>query len=208
MQMFAAAALLVLVSCGGPAVPVEESPSTGVDPVWRSVDVSALDEIGGAQLAKAAGARKEMAETLMAELKGELEAGGPGSAITVCRDMAPMVAEYVADEHEVRIGRTSHRLRTPGHNAPAWAISTVDAQVAAEQVFLGPAGELGVLTPISVAKPCLACHGNPEAISVEVAAALSENYPEDRATGFAEGDLRGWFWVEVPPAVSTDPQAL
>ena len=23
--------------------------------------------------------------------------------------------------------------------------------------------------------------------------------PEDEAVGFAEGDLRGWFWVEVPP---------
>jgi hypothetical protein len=28
--------------------------------------------------------------------------------------------------------------------------------------------------------------------------ALAARYPDDRATGFAPGDLRGWFWVEVP----------
>jgi hypothetical protein len=28
--------------------------------------------------------------------------------------------------------------------------------------------------------------------------ALAEHYPEDQATGFQEGDLRGWFCIEVP----------
>ncbi len=27
---------------------------------------------------------------------------------------------------------------------------------------------------------------------------LASGYPRDEATGFAEGDLRGWFWIEVP----------
>jgi hypothetical protein len=27
---------------------------------------------------------------------------------------------------------------------------------------------------------------------------LAERYPADRATGFKVGDIRGWFWVEVP----------
>ena len=32
--------------------------------------------------------------------------------------------------------------------------------------------------------------------------ALAASYPADRATGFREGDLRGWFWIEVPAAGS------
>jgi len=27
---------------------------------------------------------------------------------------------------------------------------------------------------------------------------LSTHYPDDAATGYQAGDLRGWFWVEVP----------
>lgn len=31
-----------------------------------------------------------------------------------------------------------------------------------------------------------------------VRAALMDRYPVDRAIGFTEGEIRGWFWVEVP----------
>ena len=43
------------------------------------------------------------------------------------------------------------------------------------------------------------CRGSAGEIDEEVLAALAENYPDDQATGFIEGDLRGWFWVEAPP---------
>ena len=32
-----------------------------------------------------------------------------------------------------------------------------------------------------------------------VKVALDEQYPDDQATGFNVGELRGWFWVEFPP---------
>ena len=39
-----------------------------------------------------------------------------------------------------------------------------------------------------------------EACQPDVASRISELYPEDRATGFEAGDLRGIFWVEFPAA--------
>ncbi|MGM0774574.1 MAG: c-type heme family protein, partial [Pseudomonadota bacterium] len=39
----------------------------------------------------------------------------------------------------------------------------------------------------------LGCHG--KSIDPEVKAKLDELYPEDQATGFSEGDLRGAFVV-------------
>jgi len=30
-----------------------------------------------------------------------------------------------------------------------------------------------------------------------VKAELAERYPADRAVGFTEGELRGWFWLEL-----------
>ena len=41
---------------------------------------------------------------------------------------------------------------------------------------------------------CLTCHG--AALSPDVEAALAESYPEDHATGYSAGDLRGAFVVE------------
>ncbi len=32
----------------------------------------------------------------------------------------------------------------------------------------------------------------------EVKASIVSNYPNDTAAGFAEGDHRGYFWIEFP----------
>jgi hypothetical protein len=57
---------------------------------------------------------------------------------------------------------------------------------------------LGALLPIHLKEQCVTCHGPAESIADDVREKLLELYPHDRAVGFKEGDLRGWFWVEVP----------
>ena len=57
-----------------------------------------------------------------------------------------------------------------------------------------------MLLPIRLQPQCTMCHGPAAAIADEVRAEIAASYPDDRATGFATGDLRGWFWVEVRPA--------
>jgi hypothetical protein len=48
-----------------------------------------------------------------------------------------------------------------------------------------------------VASPCLACHGDPEAIDPQVKRLLAERYPDDTAVGYKPGDLRGAVSVSV-----------
>ena len=140
---------------------------------------------------------------LAAETLGELEAalaesGGSGG-ILVCREKAPQIASHVSSEFGIEIGRTSHRLRNPDNLPPDWARPYVADRVA-EPVFLaGPDGELGALLPIRLKSECQMCHGPVESIDEEVLAAINEIYPDDRAVGFTEGDLRGWFWAVAPP---------
>ena len=55
---------------------------------------------------------------------------------------------------------------------------------------------MGYAEPIIVQPMCLACHG--ESLAPEIAAKISEAYPDDQATGFKVGDFRGVFWVEFP----------
>ncbi len=45
-------------------------------------------------------------------------------------------------------------------------------------------------------KPCLACHG--KALAPQVRARLDALYPEDRATGYEAGEIRGAFTLSRP----------
>jgi hypothetical protein len=56
--------------------------------------------------------------------------------------------------------------------------------------------KLAVFTPIHLASKCMTCHGPREQIPSSVKKELDKRYPQDKATGFHSGDLRGWFWVE------------
>lgn len=141
-------------------------------------------------------------ERLQARLAAALAAGGPPAAVRVCRDEAPAIAARVSRELGVSVGRTSTRLRNPANAPPAWAAAAVQASrgkrlaEVADAVFdLG--GSVGFLRPIAVAKPCLGCHGSPASLAPEVRGALEKAYPSDRATGYAAGDLRGFFWAEA-----------
>ena len=55
---------------------------------------------------------------------------------------------------------------------------------------------MGYVEPIVMQPMCLTCHG--ESLAPEIAARISEVYPDDQATGFKVGDFRGVFWVEFP----------
>lgn len=140
---------------------------------------------------------------LLARLQEELRSGGPAAAVGVCRDEAPAIAARVAAEHGVELGRTSHRLRNPVNAPREWARATVEAgagksaaDVDVVQIDLGE--RIGFLRPIPTAEACLQCHGPADRLAADVRERIATAYPEDRATGFAAGELRGWMWAEVP----------
>ncbi len=125
---------------------------------------------------------------------------GAAGALSVCKEQAPMIALSVAREKGVMIGRTSDKLRNPSNAAPAWAAALIADKPAEPRIVSNADGSLGVTLPIKIASTCLACHGAPQTLDTKVRDSLASLYPKDQATGYNEGDLRGWFWVEVPPA--------
>lgn len=140
---------------------------------------------------------------LGARLKSELERGGPVLAVAVCRDSAQIMTADVAEQWGIQVGRTSHRLRNPGNAPRPWAaayVAAVDSGARASQVksiLVDLDDRVGVLQPIPTAALCVQCHGAPDSLSIDMKRILAESYPQDRATGFAEGDLRGFFWAEA-----------
>jgi hypothetical protein len=140
---------------------------------------------------------------LLSELHRRLDDVSPAEALDACH-LAAIPVEQRAGRYEgVAVGRTSARLRNPANTPPPWASPIVEryadqprANVDGFVVDLGD--RVGVLRPIREQPICASCHGPEQILSPGVSARLAKRYPEDRAVGFHDGDIRGWFWVEVP----------
>lgn len=139
--------------------------------------------------------KKDLKEALMNGL-----AQSPANAIDVCKLRAPEIVDELSHEG-VRLGRTSERLRNPANTSPEWVLPILEeymskgSEQAPKSVALDN-NHAGYVEPIIVQPLCIACHG--ESVSPEVSAQISQAYPNDQATGYQVGDLRGVFWVEFP----------
>jgi len=139
-------------------------------------------------------------KALMQALQGGLQSG-PVDAVETCQLEAPAVAA-AHSKQGVRVGRTSHRLRNPANASPGWVEPILerylaDAAARSPQSVDLEGGRRGYVEPITMQPLCLTCHGS--ALAPDVAAKIATLYPDDRATGFEVGDLRGVFWIELPP---------
>jgi hypothetical protein len=152
---------------------------------------------------------------LKAELTKAIAEGGPMAAINVCYLRAPEIAAQLSQASGARVGRTALRVRNPS-NAPDDLERTVLEQFAADlgsgpidrpleavfEIRRGDAVERRYMRAIPTDALCLTCHG--KTIAPDLAAAIARDYPQDQATGFEQGQLRGAFSV-VWPAPSLPP---
>ena len=144
-----------------------------------------------------------MHDALRRELTAALDQGGPAFAINSCHVDVTGVIQRIARGEGVTAGRTSDRLRNPTNIPATWAAPLVSANagrrardVEGYAVDLGAA--VGVLRPIVEQPMCASCHGPADKLDPAVRKVLAERYPADKGLGFTEGEIRGWFWVEVP----------
>lgn len=150
---------------------------------------------------------RSMVKTFGGSLKEALQAaikeGGLTNGIGVCNTIAPEIAADNSNE-EWTISRTSLKVRNPDNAPTQWQEMQLHA-MEKQPVKNGKPVEVWqvseasgqpafqYMSAIPTQKLCLGCHG--KSIDPDVKARLSELYPEDQATGFSEGDLRGAFVV-------------
>ena len=136
---------------------------------------------------------KKLSERLMEVMSTQ----GPVAAIDVCQREAPQLAIEASKSSGVKIGRTGVRLRNPSNIPPSWAVTMIENKTEVPTFVMLDNGHAAGLLPIKLQAQCLMCHGPKDQIAPEVNDKLSELYPDDEAVGFQEGELRGWFWVEL-----------
>lgn len=155
---------------------------------------------------KAAGS---LAQTLGGELKQAMTAGGPEAAIAVCKDKAPKIAAEISQKTGMQVTRVSPKNRHPNAVPDAWeaqAQADLEKRLAAGekpetldtwQVVDTPKGKVfRYAKGLPVGAVCLNCHG--ETITDGVKAKLATEYPNDKATGYKAGMLRGLISIKRP----------
>jgi len=148
---------------------------------------------------------KELVSRLGAALKQALTESGPEGAISVCRDTAPMLANSLSRRTGWKVGRVSLQVRNPLIGQPdAWEQKVLQrfdyeatgganaAKLTVAEIVTEPEADYFRYMKALPVKPlCLTCHGSERTIPASVQARLAQEYPNDAATGYFAGQIRG-----------------
>ncbi len=151
---------------------------------------------------------RENASEFMGQLKSvlikQIKSEGTLSAVAVCSDTAQVLTNDFGLKKGVYIKRVSFKNRNQ-NNVP----DKFEKKVLKQFEQLESKGKLTPNTdhfeiikendhhylrymkPIKISAACLNCHGNEEKISTEVKELIAKRYPDDKAVGYKNGDLRG-----------------
>ncbi len=148
---------------------------------------------------------------LLNVLSEEIAKGGPENAIAVCREKAPKMAAAASAETGWAIRRVSLKNRNPKAVPDAWeraVLEDFDKRAAAgekpatlekgELVQDGDKNVYRYMKALPTQELCLSCHGTADRIAPAVKTRLMELYPDDKATGYGLGEIRGAITLKRP----------
>ncbi|HPX88721.1 MAG TPA: DUF3365 domain-containing protein [Methylophilaceae bacterium] len=163
------------------------------------------DEVATAKyLQESRNTAMEFRKKLMGVQKAQLESVGAENAIPVCKVVAPgLAAEYSKDGQQLK--RVSLKARNKVQGTPhAWEKEVLEGfdnaqrdgkpadNMEASTVSKDADGRwFRYMKAIPTQAQCLQCHGKPADISAGMKAKLAAEYPQDLATGYSIGEIRG-----------------
>ncbi|WMN12310.1 DUF3365 domain-containing protein [Marivirga salinae] len=146
---------------------------------------------------------QKVGAVFMGKISEKYTEGGYEAAAKFCSMNAYPLTDSLAKEYKVFLKRVSKQYRNP-ENAPSdlerqvleayeYSIEHGD-EIGANVQFIRPGDTILYNKPIRIpSELCLNCHGSPSQISEEVKTILKAEYPNDKATGYKVGDLRGMW---------------
>ena len=139
---------------------------------------------------------------LLRELTAAMKAGGPPNAVAYCNSRAQLIMDSVSEAEGVWVRRTTDRTRNlrdeQMNEREIEAFSRLRSALQEGGKPITMVDDEGMTIeyyrPILIKEPCLACHGTPgETIADETMEVIKDAYPNDQATGYKVGDLRGMW---------------
>jgi hypothetical protein len=156
-------------------------------------------------LAEARQATQQLLQQIGGELRREYELSGSIRSVVVCKYTAPEVSSNISRKYGAEVKRVSLRVRNPSLGTPdAWeqkVLMEFDRRLArgekADQIDFAetvkePMGSyFRYMRAIPTGELCLNCHGTKDTLTAATQSQLAAEYPHDRATGYAMGQVRG-----------------
>jgi len=186
-------------------------------PVVQDEAAANADTETDENLTQAKSAIETFANALQVELVSAMQENGPVNALGVCHTRAQPVAREVSEEHGMQLSRVSLKNRNPANAPNDWQTHVLQeferrkatGEPIADLSYLevvgqGNARQFRYMKAIPIRAVCLTCHGTD--MAPDVKARLLELYPDDKATGYEYGDIRGAFVVVKDIVPSTDQE--
>lgn len=145
----------------------------------------------------------QMAQTTKAELgknlMGQIQKNGVIAALDFCNIQAIPLTDSMSVEYKAQIRRVSDKPRNQKNQANAVELTYIQKfknQIAANEeptpIVTTMGKKVEFYYPIITNSMCLKCHGTPEKeIEKLTLAKILEHYPNDKATGYVENEVRG-----------------
>lgn len=145
-------------------------------------------------------------DTLRISLQKAIAEKGFDGAVPFCNLQAlTLTNTYKSDD--VLIKRVSLKFRNPGNAPDSLEREVLNKLVAVQQpqIIRVSKNEVHYFKPIIMQAMCLSCHGDPKKdIQPKVKEEINRLYPDDKAIGYKEGELRGsWHLIFLSKNQST-----
>lgn len=174
-------------------------------------DAVTVADDAGALIAETKKTALTIPPKLLKMVQEEIDKGSYDGAIAACNDKAPKMAAAASQNTGWAIRRVSLKNRNPKAVPDAWkraVLEDFDRRRAAgenpvmlekaEIVAEGAKRTLRYMKALPTQGLCLNCHGTEDKLKPEVKARLAELYPQDKATGYTEGQIRGALTIKRP----------
>ena len=150
---------------------------------------------------------KELGTKLKRKLVNTIQSSGPDSAIAVCNLEAIKISEDISNRNNLEVGRTSLKIRNLANTPDVWETkqlewfssqqtSGIDIKTLEKSEIVKEKGKkiFRYMKAIPMQEPCMLCHG--EVISAGLKEKINDLYPQDQATGYKPGQIRGAFTIK------------
>ncbi len=137
---------------------------------------------------------------LLANVMQAMKTGGPVYAVTFCNEKAMPLTDSLSKKYNCEIKRVSDKFRNPANkltetDSVIWRKMSLSETMS--PFISSENAQFVYYKSINIAMPaCLKCHGSADKeIDAKTLEAIRQKYPDDKATGYNEGDLRGMWKI-------------
>ena len=142
---------------------------------------------------------EETKKNLVTNLTQKISEKGAENALEFCNVNAIPLTKQLEDQHNVMIKRVSDKNRNPDNVANETERKYIDffkEQLVLKQKLEAKFDNGVFYAPITTNSMCLQCHGSEKDIKPETLAKIKSLYPNDKATGYKENEMRGLMVIK------------